>query len=216
VSAEQPPASAATVVPLVPRRRRGAGLAGAAAAAAVVLLVAGIVAGALRSSHHAPTGTTAGSVKAPTGSQQFVETASGRNYTSANLASGAALLIGHSERAASALDQSTASTAGKGSAPPNAPLTPARPSLASAHPLPTEFGRLRGNTLALFDCISALTGSPAQTIPLAVDYADFNGKPAVVIVLPTPNNPTRADVWVVGPGCSAKDDQTRYFLRIPR
>jgi hypothetical protein len=49
-----------------------------------------------------------------------------------------------------------------------------------------------------------------------VDVARFRGKPAAVIVLPTPDDPAKVDVWVVGPECSQADAKMDYFARVNR
>ena len=61
-------------------------------------------------------------------------------------------------------------------------------------------------------------GLPAEgpeQLPLAVDYASYDGQPALAVVLPDPE-PTTVSVFVVGPGCSAQDDRTLFFFRAPR
>ena len=73
--------------------------------------------------------------------------------------------------------------------------------------------RLAGGP-ALAECVTALNDGPVT--PLGVDLASWQGAPAVVIVLPTPDDPATVDEWVVGPQCSQQDAQVRYFARVAR
>ncbi len=68
----------------------------------------------------------------------------------------------------------------------------------------------------LQDCLSSvLPPDEPGLLPLAVDYASYDGRPALAVVLPDPD-PSQVSVFVVGAGCSAEDDQTLFFLRAPR
>jgi hypothetical protein len=65
-------------------------------------------------------------------------------------------------------------------------------------------------------CLSSvLPPDEPGLLPLAVDYASYDGRPALAVVLPDPD-PSQVAVYVVGAGCSAEDDQTLFFLRAPR
>lgn len=79
---------------------------------------------------------------------------------------------------------------------------------------PTDDPERLANGPELADCVTALAGGPAT--PLVVDIARYAGKPATVIVLATPDDPTHLDVWVVGPSCRQGADQVRLFQRVPR
>jgi hypothetical protein len=52
--------------------------------------------------------------------------------------------------------------------------------------------------------------------PLVVDIARFAGQPATVIVLPTPQEMDRLDVFVVGPDCGPADAKVLHFARVAR
>lgn len=68
----------------------------------------------------------------------------------------------------------------------------------------------------LAGCLSAvLPPDEPGLVPLAVDYASYDGQPALAVVLPDPD-PAQVSVFVVGAGCSAEDDRTLFFLRAPR
>lgn len=214
---------AATVVPASTAKRSrwwsSGTFAGTAAAAAVVLLVAGVIAGALHSSNRGSNTSTsaAGSAESATvGPKTFSATASGRNYTAATLASSLPALLGKpaatgSPSGVTGLSRAAApggTATGSGGAPAGD---------SAAAPAPTTAFKTLTEPQKLLDCVAALTGQPAGSVtPLAADLASFQGKPAAVIVLPSPNRPALVDVWVVGPGCSPADQQFIYFLRAAR
>lgn len=92
-------------------------------------------------------------------------------------------------------------------------------------PSPDPLARLR-LTPALASCLAGLSeatepvpGQPsppgADGLPLALDYARFEGQPALVVVLPAAN-PDKLDVFFVGPMCSQGDEQVLHFARVDR
>lgn len=91
------------------------------------------------------------------------------------------------------------------------------PAGAPAPPLPDdqqELARLR-TADGLDACLAALL--PAQqpaTRPIAVDYATYDGEPALAVVLPDPD-PAQASIFVVGADCSAADPDVLLFRRAP-
>lgn len=70
-------------------------------------------------------------------------------------------------------------------------------------------------TEGLASCITALTPPGEVVLPEAIDYATFEGSPALVVVLPSPKA-GRMDVFVVGPGCATGDAALLYFGRFDR
>ncbi|MCU1692730.1 MAG: hypothetical protein JWM64_1821, partial [Frankiales bacterium] len=64
-------------------------------------------------------------------------------------------------------------------------------------------------------CLGELAGPDTDVVPLALDYARYRGAPALAVVLPSARA-DRVDVFVVGAGCTAGDDQTLFFTRQPR
>lgn len=66
----------------------------------------------------------------------------------------------------------------------------------------------------LADCLAALLPPDEPEVqPLALDYAQFQGQPALAVLLPDPE-PDTLSVFVVGPGCSQSDDSLLQFLRV--
>jgi hypothetical protein len=64
-------------------------------------------------------------------------------------------------------------------------------------------------------CIAALAGTSGVNA-LSIDVGTYEGRPAAVVVLPDPQNPARADVWIVGPTCSDADDPFPYsYYSVP-
>jgi hypothetical protein len=79
---------------------------------------------------------------------------------------------------------------------------------------PDPLARLR-EPGALADCLSGLADPATDGVPLALDYARWAGAPALLVVLPA-GAPGRVDVFVVGEGCRAGDEQTRLYTQVPR
>lgn len=71
-------------------------------------------------------------------------------------------------------------------------------------------GRLAGGP-ALADCATELAGGPVA--PVAVDLASYEGQPAAVLLLPTPDDPSTVDVYVVKPECPP--GEFLHFVRVP-
>jgi len=211
--------------------RTGTGLAGLAAAAAVVLLVGGVVAGALhlRNGGDAHSQTSAGNsggatLAAPP--HTYATTHSGADYTKASLAAAIPALIGSPAGAPHAAplynsgsDQAVAGTAGSPAPPaPPAPTSAAGASEAkSGLTSLSVMDPLAQQPAVLFACIAALSGSRSGAVPLAVDIARFNDRPAAVIVLPSPGHPADVEAWVVGPGCGrTPGNDVLFWQRVPR
>lgn len=190
----------AGVLPM-PRRRpwwRSPAVAGSAAAAAVALLVAGIVFGSvLRHKHDngsSPTtsGAAAGANRSAdaAGAGAIKEWQTGTNYTPTNIASLVPRLIAGTPTGAMALPP-----------PTGAALTPAAPTGSAAATRSFTLDQLRASRDAVLQCGRILADDPTA-VPLAIDFARFNNAPAVIVVLPTPGDPHRADVYVLRQPCS--------------
>lgn len=86
--------------------------------------------------------------------------------------------------------------------------TAAGDSAAGSDPLE----RLR-DPAALERCLSALRPPEQPDLqPLALDYARFDGRPALAVVLPDPE-PAKLSLYVVGAGCSAEDERLLLYAR---
>lgn len=198
-------ATTPTVVPLGRRRRvwSSPAIAGGAAAAAVVALIAALVAGNVIHRHHS-TPSDASTATGPRGAlsnpTQIKRWATGRDYTAATIATLVpSLVTGTPPTAAAPLAGASTSSA------PTAPTTTSQtPSYSQ--------DELRASPQALQACGQILAGG-VSTIPVAVDFARFNGKPAVIFVLPAIGHPTDLDVWVVRSACSAASLDL-YFQRV--
>lgn len=197
-------AAAMTVTPLGSRTRRspvGTRLLQAAAAVVLVLAVVGVGASVLMSGGGASSGGSSGaSANGPGGKATYALLATGADYSASSLAGAVPRLVAGEGRPFSA--------ARDGDAGPTTASSPAEGAVA-----PDDTGRLAAGA-ALADCVTALADAPA--VPLAVDLARYEGKPAAVIVLPGLDDPAMVDVWVVGPGCRQGDDQFRFFTRVAR
>ena len=184
---------AATVLPLPARRRPPAWLTGAAAAAALI----GVVGGGIALLPHGGTSSTTSS-----------NTTAGGTGTVGpvvrRLASGTAYRkVGPSFATALPLLLTVATS-------DSAAEIPFARKVAATDPL----ARLRDDR-ALAGCLAALTPPEDPGVPLAVDYAMYEGQPALVVVLPSAK-PSAVDVYVVGPACTQADADLRYFVRLPR
>ncbi|MCW2542471.1 MAG: hypothetical protein JWM40_23 [Frankiales bacterium] len=85
---------------------------------------------------------------------------------------------------------------------------------AGAFTAADPLARLR-STAGLASCITALTDPSDSSLPLAVDYASFEGQPALVVVLPG-LKADRVDVFVVGATCSPSDAALLHFASLPK
>lgn len=184
------------------------------AAAAAVLLLSGagigyslLDGGAADSAGDSATGATAG--------PEVVVSASGTDYADPAAVSAALprVLTGGE---AVALAQPGDSAAGSG----DAGRSTQDESAAAAAPAPEA--AMVADPLAplrtpegLADCLVSLQESPdaAPVEPLAVDYAMYDGAPALAVVLLDPD-PSKLSVFVVGPNCNPADADLRHFVRV--
>ena len=198
---------ATTIVPLSSKRRGWRAhptAAGLGAAAAVAALVAALVVG--KTSSHSPsteaggsadslgTGAARASVPLPTTS------VSGNHYTAHNL-----------DRTVSAL--LTPVTAMAATPQGGAGATP-QPSTAKAAASPEPaLNRLFTSPAALEACVRGIEGGPAVQ-PLAIDFATYQGAPAVLVVLPGLEQ-GKVDAWFVGANCTASDPNLLRYRSLP-
>lgn len=192
-------------VPVLPTRERGPrGMRLLQAAAVVVLLLAGVgfVASILQvgGGGGADNATTAGGASDSAGkgaeSAGFPVTASGRNWSPDTVVAAIPDLV-----------------AGRLGPPVAADTDGAQGAPSTLREAPGDTARLASGA-PLAECVGALNDGPVT--PVAVDLASWQGSPAVVIVLPTPEDPTTVDAWVVGPECAQADAHVLYFARAAR
>jgi len=90
-----------------------------------------------------------------------------------------------------------------------------RPAAAGGQTSGDPLSRLR-DPAALAGCLSALLPPDNHSLrPVALDYAAYASRPALAVILPS-TEPTKLDVFFVGPGCSAQDEQLVRFSRVDR
>jgi hypothetical protein len=210
VAATEPGSTAAspTVIPLrSPQRDTPRGMRLLQAAAALVLVFAG---GALAvsaldglggSSSQDSAGGAASDAAAPKATAGFPVSASGRDWTAATLRAAAPRLatgdLVPTATSGFGAEDSTASPEASGGTARELAEAPA--------------GRLAGGP-ALASCAAQLAGAPVT--PVAVDLASYEGQPAAVLLLPTTDDPTSLDLFVVQPACPP--GSFLYFARVPR
>ena len=198
----------ATVVPLDDRRRRRAWV--PAAAAGLVLAAGGLIGYAVVTGGQGSVDT---STAAPGAADEAAESGGRAGFPTA--ASG----LDYADAAAvtAALPTVLDGTADAGrlvAAPP-----PAAPDPAAAQPpagsTVDPLARLR-DPVALADCLASILdpANPAEQ-PLALDYATYQGRPALAVFLPDPD-PGRLSVFLVGPACSRADGDVQFFTRVVR
>lgn len=217
---------ARTVVPIGSRRRRWntPALAGAAAAAAVVVLLGALVAGNVihrggskaNTASEAAGGTRNASPKVA--NTAIKEWATGSNYTAASIPQLIPKLVTGTppspvfgtEQTTSGADKSSGGTL---SGPVGGASGAGAPGAVTARNALTQ-QQLRDSPAALLACAAALADG-VPTTPVAVDFARYAGKPAVIFALPTPGHPNLLDVWVVRSTCSSSNLDL-YFQRVTR
>jgi len=187
-----PARGTADVLPLAarPRARWLPALAGVAAVA--VLVTGGVL--VTQSGTGTGTGDDNGSTAA---GPSFPRTSSGRDYTQATLPGAVpALLRGEAPATALSFSRSADATGSSEGMP------------ATADPLV----RLRTSE-GLAACLTSVLDPASDELPLALDYAAYQGKPALLVLLAT-DQPTTVDVFVVGAGCDQRDADLLYFARV--
>ena len=203
-STQSTPAQA-TVLPLDAQRRRrrippaAAGLGAAAAIAAVVaILVVGHGSGGGHTG--TPEQTSAlGAAGADTVLSNLTTTESGTDYTSKNLDSTVPPLVGGPHLAMTQIAPQPNTGAG------------ARPKAAA---LPAALAHLHDSPDALRSCILGVEAGGAIERPLAIDFARYQGAPALLVVLPG-LSAGFVDAWFVGAACSEADAHLLGYKAIP-
>lgn len=200
-----------TIVPLTPKRRSWRAhptMAGLGAAATVAALVAALVV-ARTSSHHS--NSDSGSTQAAGGAASQAPlalpeaTTSGTDYTPTNLASTVPDLL-HPQLA----------TLG-GAAPNNASPSTSSGETAKSSAVPAALTRLYSSPAALQDCVRKVEQGGPLVKPLAIDFATYQGKPSLLILLPPLSSAPAGTVgaWFVGPNCDGTFDDLQTYLTVP-
>jgi len=197
-----------------PSRRAFAVVGGLAAAALVVVGGVNLLGGIGGQSSTTSAGSSAapamGSVpeSAVGGITRTRVSASGTAYTTAALAAQARSLVADARRATTTSDASV----------PSAAATPV-PGVASGVNSPaatrsggTAYGALSATAAA--GCVSSLTQNDGS-VAIAVDAGTYQGKPALVVVVASKDDPTSLDVWVVPPTCSATSSTIFAWQSVP-
>jgi hypothetical protein len=226
---------AATVVPNQPRRRwwRSPAVAGTAAAVAVVVLIGAIVTATVLRHQHRKSSASAdsaagGQASAAASAQTIKEWQTGTDYTAASIASLVPRLLTGTPAAAPTPAPQTPGPQTPGpqnlGLSPNSKAAPANPTPSAAsngalgttatNPPPITFAQMQASRDAIVACGKMLNAGNDVT-PLAIDFARFDGRPAVVLVLPTFGHPETVDVWVVRSVCSDAAIDL-YFHRVAR
>lgn len=108
-------------------------------------------------------------------------------------------------------DTAAGSSGGTSQAQEDAALTAQAPAAGALPADPLE--RLRTPD-GLAGCLAALVPPEEPDLqPLALDYAQFQGAPALAVVLPDPD-PAKVSIYVVGPACAQGNEDLRTFLRV--
>jgi hypothetical protein len=222
--AGEPRTASVTITPLASARRnrlpRDNRVLQAAAAAVLVMAATAIGISAVQnrgenstagSNDSAAAGKTAREFSA--GSVPVLST--GSDYSQASVAAAVPGLLAADSR--TLLDSSEAGAPTRAAGSPEATDAPTTTSGRAA----SGYSARLGEGAALSACVIALADDPETAgiempTPLAVDVAKYDGKPATVIVLPTPEEANQLDVYVVGPGCGPSDAKLLHFARVPR
>lgn len=202
----------ASVLPL--RRRRAPRLAGLAAAASLVALVSAAVLGGVFPGDDDPPSVTSADGGRAAALPENLHCQTARNYSrdATALREQVTTLLRTGCPQAEAADSAVGapSTApgvqGTTSAAPGGTAAP----FTSGSTTARSVRELAGASLAR--CVTALADGAPLT-PVVVDYALFDGREALVVVLPT-NRASRLSVFVVSAGCPDDRDYLRYFASI--
>lgn len=201
---------AADVIPLATRTRARWLPALAAVAAAAVLVTGGVLIA------QGGSGRSADTASRPL----YRESSTGTDYDRASLAAALPGLL-DSRAAEKAIDAtanqygpgtSTGTSGGVAAAPSSTPARGVAPQLSGTAADPLAVLR---TTDGLAGCLTSLLDPGSSDLPLALDYAAFQGQPALVVVLPS-GRPDKVDVFVVGVGCAQADAKLLYFTRLPK
>jgi hypothetical protein len=142
----------------------------------------------------------------------------GTDYTRGSLPAGLRLLLGGTAGSGTGASVSGGTAGDARTGEPSSGSAEVAPSISALSSPPGDpLAGLR-TSAGLARCLTALLDPGAdveEVLPLAVDYASYEGQAALVVVLPA-DKPDKVDVYVVGAGCSPADAQLLYFTRLAR
>lgn len=152
-----------------------------------------------------------GSDDADTAGRELLASASGADYAdAASLAASLPAVLAGDAQGDTAY---TASSEAAGATTSRSEDTAAAPE-AAAMSAPDPLDRLR-TTDGLAACLAGLQDDGAPVEPLALDYASYDGAPALAVLLPDPD-PAKVAVFVVGPECAQADPRLLHYVRVDR
>ena len=214
--ADVPAAAAATVVPITSARSsrwRDPRILKVAAAVVLVLGGGALAVKAISGSGSSSTSTAAGA-RAP--ADEAFSYDSAHAYTSDTLATDIRSLV------AGSLPKAAVTTAPQGSAAGETPKPVGTSPGLSSSPgsgatVTKQLLDLTASVDTLAPCIAALEVEIAAVTPYAIDAGTYDGRPALIVVLPNKEDPKVYDVFVVGAKCGQGNDADFIaYRRVPR
>ncbi len=204
-----PPTVGATVVPLSSapssRWRNPRVL---QAAAGLVLVAAAVFVGIKVTGS---SGSTSSPVSAAAGSADALAlTSSGTAYTTASLTADVQKLLARKLPAAGGAGSGLTSPSVPSASPPygvgGSPLAAGGSDSSKAATDEARVAAIAASATSLAPCIAAIEDGMTYVNPYAIDVGTFNGKAALLVVLPSPQDPKSYDVFVVGSRCGVGND----------
>ena len=210
------PAAATTVVPISSARSarwRDPRIL-KVAAAVVLVLGGGLAIKAISGSNNNSGSTTAAAAGGAPRAEQLSAN-SAHAYSSDTLAADIrALVAGKLPKDLVAPD----STAGGTPTPAATPLPPsASPGTAYSGKLDEPLRQLTSSVNTLAPCIATLEADITAVTPFAIDAGTYDGRPALIVVLPNKEDAAYYDVFIVGAKCGQGNDADFIaYRRVPR
>ncbi|HEY5032756.1 MAG TPA: hypothetical protein VIJ54_09800 [Actinomycetes bacterium] len=184
------------------------------AAAGLVLVAAAVFVGikVTGSNGSAASPTSAG---AASSSEALALTRSGTAYTTASLSADVQKLVAH--KLPPAAGGTTSGSIAAPSVPSGSPqysaggptpeaTTPTGALDSSKAAADAKVAAIAANATSLAPCIAAIEDGMAYVNPYAIDVGTFNGQAALLVVLPSAQDPASYDVFVVGSTCGVGND----------
>jgi hypothetical protein len=215
---EVPVAAAATVVPIASARSsrwRDPRILKVAAAVVLVLGGGGLAIKVISGGSSSETSTAASAGGAARAAEKL-SLNSAHAYTSDTLATDVRALVAGSLPKAPTTGQDSA--AGGTPAPVQTPVAPSTsPGTASNGKLYEPLRQLTTSVNTLAPCIAALEEGITAVTPYAIDAGTYDGRPALIVVLPNKEDAAYYDVFVVGAKCGQGNDADFIaYRRVPR